>query len=271
MDDSAIKPITNQGFFTYVFKLSKFKQEDLMNIIQYTLLSIAPVILFVYFSKKYFPNVREDDSSLYIFVITVIQLIFMIIGIFFIDRIINYIPTLSGKYYETINLTTIVIIFVLFMLLINGGFRERTKILLYRFDTWFTVDDMIVQKLGGTPKKFEILSDNIIRGSPNEKNKKGKNSNGNATNSGNTTNSGNMSQESFVTVPLPTQGPIMPNSMSNYGGTMPTQQAPNFNSMYAGSKTPTINANTHSSMDDAIIEPMAANDALGGGCSWTKW
>ena len=54
MDDDGIKPVTNQGFFTYVFKLSKFKQEDLMNILQYAILSIAPVMLFIYFTKKYF-------------------------------------------------------------------------------------------------------------------------------------------------------------------------------------------------------------------------
>ena len=35
-----IKPITNQGFFSYVFKLSKFKQADLLNFIQYCILSI---------------------------------------------------------------------------------------------------------------------------------------------------------------------------------------------------------------------------------------
>ena len=55
MDDS-IKPITNQGFFSYVFKLSKFKQEDLMNIIQYSGLSIVPIMLFIYFTKKYSPT-----------------------------------------------------------------------------------------------------------------------------------------------------------------------------------------------------------------------
>ena len=64
MDDDSIKPITNQGFFTYVFKLSKFKQEDLLNVIQYTVLSIIPVMLFIYFTKKYFPLVTEDNSSL---------------------------------------------------------------------------------------------------------------------------------------------------------------------------------------------------------------
>ena len=61
MDDS-IKPATNQGFFSYVFKLSKFKQEDLMNVVQYAALAIAPIMLFIYFTKKYFPKITSDDS-----------------------------------------------------------------------------------------------------------------------------------------------------------------------------------------------------------------
>ena len=113
MDDS-IKPITNQGFFSYVFKLSKFKQEDLMNIIQYSGLSVFPIMLFIYFTRKYSPSASHEDSSIYMFIITFIELMFMIIGIFFIDRIINYIPTFSGKYYETINLTTVIIVFVIY-------------------------------------------------------------------------------------------------------------------------------------------------------------
>lgn len=269
MDDDSIKPITNQGFFTYVFKLSKFKQEDLINIIQYSIISIAPVMLFIYFTKKYFPTVNDMDSSLYIFIITFIELIFMIVGIFFIDRMVNFIPTYSGKYYETINLTTIILIFVLFMLLTHGGFRQRTSILLQRFDSWFTIDDMIAKKLGFVPKPFDITRDDLIVTTKNGKNNK---VNNNSQNSNVAQNSGKeqMTQQYATPSPIPTQGPVLPNPMSNYGGTMPTQQAPNFNSMYAGPATPLVNAHTPG-MDDQFIEPMAANDALGSGSSWAKW
>jgi hypothetical protein len=248
-----IKPITNQGFFTYVFKLSRFKQEDLMNIIQYTILSIIPVLLFVYFTKKYFPIVDDKDSSIYIFLITFIELVFMMLGIFFIDRIVNFIPTFSGKYYEPINLTTIVIIFVLFMLLMNAGFRERTAVLLERFDKWFWIDDAINKRLGGTIKPFNIFSGDIKDGENKNKIKPK-----------------NMNQEANVNPPLPTQGPILPNPMTNYGGTMPTQQAPNFNNPYAGPKTPLVNADGPA-MQEGFNEPLAANDALGGGSSWSRW
>ena len=271
MDDDSIKPITNQGFFTYVFKLSKFKQEDLLNIIQYTIISIIPVMLFIYFTKKYFPTVNDTDSSIYIFIVTFIELIFMIVGIFFIDRMVNFIPTYSGKYYETINLTTIILIFILFMLLTHGGFRERTAVLLHRFDEWFTIDDIIARKLGIVPKPFDVKMDDIVVTPKNGKgNNKKKPANG-AANANGQAGGQQMSQQYATPAPLPTQGPIMPNPMSNYGGSVPAQQAPNFNSMYSGPTTPMVGAATPG-MDDSYMEPMAANSVLGGGCgAWSNW
>lgn len=272
MDDDSIKPITNQGFFTYVFKLSKFKQEDLMNIVQYSTLSIIPVILFVYFTKKYFPNVNENDASLYVFIVTFIELMFMIVGIFFIDRIINYIPTYSGKYYETINLTTIIIIFILFMLITHGGFRDRTRVLLQRFDDWFTIDDIIAKKLGMVPKSFNMFSDDIELVDINAKNGKGKKKQGNGGGGGASASSASsgggqqMSQQYATPAPLPIQGPVMQNPMPNYGGNIPAQQAP----MFSGPANSMAGASTQG-MEDTFLEPMAANAVLGGGCSWSSW
>ena len=250
MDDDSIKPITNQGFFTYVFKLSRFKQEDLMNIVQYTLLSIVPVILFVYFTKKYFPSLEENDSSLYMFTITVIELIFMIIGIFFIDRIINYIPTYSGKYYETINLTTIVIIFVLFMLITETGFKKRTLILLERFDKFFFIDDALIRKFGGEVRPFNFATDEIFR-DKKQPNKNNKNNNKGNAGAGAGQRTEGMTQQHSPTPPIPVSGPVMPMvqqplPMGGGGGNMES-----FVPEYA--------------------EPMAANAALGGGGWGSAW
>lgn len=277
MEEGVIKPITNQGFFSYVFKLSRFKQEDLMNIVQYLMLAVVPVMLFIYFTKKYFPSVSDDYSSMYIFIITFIELIFMIIGIFFIDRMINYIPTYSGKYYETINLTTVILVFMIFMFLTTGGFKKRAYTLLHRFDDWFTIDDMIVRKLGYTPRPFDFDTvDDLFDSSVHAKNAKGNKKK--PANGAKDTGKEQMSQQYATPPPLPTQGPIMPN---NGGGVMPTQQVQNFNSMYtnpAASMTGGGGGGGGSAAqgmdggDDSFMEPMAANAALGGGCgSWSSW
>jgi hypothetical protein len=143
-----IKPITNQGFFSYVFKLSKFKQADLVNFIQYSALSIVPFILVYFYIKKYTPNITYRDSTLYITLVTFLSIVAFIIGIFFIDRIVNFIPTLSGKYYDVINLTNISIILIMVLLISRAGYAERVNILLYRFDNWFTLDQYITRLFG---------------------------------------------------------------------------------------------------------------------------
>ena len=289
MDDDSIKPITNQGFFAYVFKLSKFKQQDLLNILQYSAISVIPIMLFIYFTKKYFPTVSHDDSTLYIFIVTFIEIMFMIMGIFFIDRIINYIPTYSGKYYETINLTTVIIVFVIFIMFIQAGFRERASILLHRFDNWFTIDDMIVRKLGYTPKPFDLVEEEgqynlevgrvFGEGRPDVdqstiKKSKSKSKGKNApVSTQQATINPQMSQQYAVPPPLPVQGPSIPNYGGGGGGGGGGNMAPpvqNFNSMYAGPVNPLVNAATPG-MDDSFMEPMAANSVLGGGCWGSSW
>jgi len=264
MDDDSIKPITNQGFFTYVFKLSKFKQEDLMNIVQYTLLSIVPVVLFIYFTKKYFPSLEESDSSLYIFTVTVIELIFMIIGIFFIDRIINYIPTYSGKYYETINLTTIVVIFVLFMLITETGFKKRTLVMLERFDKFFFIDDALIRKFGGEVRPFNFAVDDIVpsKKQPN-KNNKNNNNKGNAGSGPRTEGMANMNQQHSPPPPIPVAGPVTHQPFT-----------PGPVSMNGGGGYNNSGGNGGGNMESFVpeyAEPMAANAALGGGGWGSAW
>jgi hypothetical protein len=282
MDDS-IKPVTNQGFFSYVFKLSKFKQEDLLNVIQYTGLSIIPIMIFLYCTKKYFPSVTHEDSSLYIFVLTFIELIFMIVGVFFIDRIINFIPTFSGKYYEAINLTNVILIFVMLILLTHAGFRERTSILLYRFDNWCTIDDWIAAKLGVAPKKFDMFSSesgeynletgnaNGTKGKAGSKSKGKKGAAAGQQASQQPTLNPQISQQYAAPPPIPVQGPSMSGYGGGGGGGMMQQPVQNFNSMPNNLSNPMGGGGGASyGMGDMFQEPEAANGALGGS-SWSSW
>jgi hypothetical protein len=139
---------TNGGFFSYVFKLSKFKQADLLNFVQYSSLSIIPVLILYYLIKKFSFKCTYADSSLYIISITLLPIVLFVIGIYFIDRLINFIPSFSGKYYDVINLTNISILIIIILLTSKGGYQERTSILLYRFGRYFTIDNYIIKMFG---------------------------------------------------------------------------------------------------------------------------
>jgi hypothetical protein len=143
-----IDSTTNGGFFSYVFKLSKFKQADLLNFVQYSSLSIIPVLILYYLVKKFSFRCTYANSSLYIISITLIPIVLFVIGVYFIDRLINFIPSLSGKYYDVINLTNISILIIIILLTSSGGYQERTSILLYRFGRYFEIDNYIIKMFG---------------------------------------------------------------------------------------------------------------------------
>ena len=150
-----IKPTTNQGFFSYVFKLSKFQQAELLNFLQYSILCIIPILLILFYVKKYSFKATYRNSSLYMLSITLFSIILILIGIFYSDRIINYIPTLSGVYYNVINLTNISVILIMSLILIRLGYMERMSILLYRFDNLY---NHILSLIGiKNPPVFDIF------------------------------------------------------------------------------------------------------------------
>ena len=84
-----------EGFFKYVFKMGDYEQSVLMNIAQYTVLAIIPVIIVLYVNHYYIPDVDEEKGSLTILAEMFGQLFFILFSFYFIHRIICYFPILS--------------------------------------------------------------------------------------------------------------------------------------------------------------------------------
>jgi len=304
-----IKPITNQGFFSYVFKLSKFKQADLLNFVQYSAISIVPFIIIFYYIKKYSPNITYESSTIYILFVTFIAIVLFIVGIFFTDRIVNFIPTLSGKYYDVINLTNISIVLIMVLLITRAGYMERTSILLYRFDKWFKLDNYIANLFGiKDTRSFDIFDNEqnqwyyqVAFDNAKSAAKAAGADDAKATATGHmvaeklkqvkeaeqTTNAQqilsltgtkqNQANSSATTLnPAMSQQYSSPAPLPTQG---PTQQQPNFNNMYANTQNPLQNAATPGmstsnpyAMGGGMMDssdPEPANGALGS--SFTSW
>ena len=304
-----IKPVTNQGFFSYVFKLSKFKQADLLNFIQYSTISIIPFIIIYFYIKKYSPSITYENSTLYIIFVTFISIVLFIVGIFFIDRIVNFIPTISGKYYDIINLTNISIILIIILLITRAGYMERTSILLYRFDNWFKLDKYIANifgikhtpildifnheedqwyyqvafdkakfaaKAAGADDAKATAAGNLVADKLKQKKESERVSNTQQIISSMGTNQNQSNASSTTLNPAISQQYSSPAPLPTQG---PTQPLPNFNNMYANTQNPLQNAATPGmstsnpyAMGGSMMdssEPEPANGALGGG--FTSW
>ena len=227
------------GFFKHVFNFEDESKSEMSNIVQYSILSLFPIVLLNKSMQKYVPEADEKKGSLEVLAEVVIQVVYMFLGLLFIHRIITYIPTYSGVDYPDFNVIFIILAVLMVVLSLQTKLGDKVGILVDR------VNELWEGK-GGEKK-------------------------GASTKSG----SGTVK----VTQPISQGGGLpMNQSQTGYSdGTMlnqlpdmssqpQQQQMPNYNSMYKQQSTPLVDAASPSGgggFDNFGI--MAANEALGGG------
>ena len=196
----------------------------MLNIIQYAALAMIPVIILNKLMQKFVPEADEDKGSIELVAEVLSQVIVMFLVILIIHRVITYIPTYSGEKYADFSVTNIILAMLVIILSLQTKLGEKVSILVDRLqDLW--------------------------EGNSKKNNKKNGNNNSNVK----------------VSQPIVQSQQTMNQAINSMGTTsinsLPTQQLPDYNSMYQQDNTPLVGAATPS-MES--FEPMAAN-AVGGG------
>lgn len=216
-----------ENFFEYLFNFDDENKAKLMNIVQYLGLSLIPVVFLLKLIKNYFPEEDDTKGSVEISAEVLAQLVIIFVGIWFIDRVVRYLPTLSKMNYHGFN---------------EVNFIIPILIILVTMQT----------KLGA---KINILSDRIMdMWNGNDNNKKINN---------NSSNSIKISQP-LASKHQPSQADnldncqILPNTLQNVDKSVTMiNNLPNNTNPGVGNSQQEL-----SFMDN---EPMAANGVLGGG------
>jgi hypothetical protein len=225
------------GFFKHVFNFDDDSKSEMLNIIQYSLIAITPIVVLNKAMQKFVPEADEEKGSLELLAEVLIQIIVMFLGILLTNRIITYIPTYSGTKYPEFSVTYIILAVLVITLSLQTKLGEKVSIL--------------VDRIG-----------ELWNGKKDEKNnKKKKNSSGNVK----------------VTQPIsqpPSSAAAMTQSL--YSDSTPInqlpqesqqqQQMPDYNSMYRNDSNPLVGAATPGGGEGFMNggEPMAANALLGG-------
>jgi hypothetical protein len=229
------------GFFKHVFNFDDDSKSELMNIIQYAILALIPVIILNKSMQRFVPEADEEKNSFEILAEIVGQILAMFLGMLFIHRIITFIPTYSGDKYADFSITSIILGVLVIILSLQTKLGEKVSIVVDRLmDLWNGTDS----KKGAKGKK---------RGAGNVK----------------------------VSQPISQQGQqqgqgAMNQSLNSMGTTsissLPiTQPMPDYNSMHQEDQTPLVGAATPGmGMAMESFVPMAANDALGSG-AFSSW
>ena len=229
---------SNKNFFKHVFNFDDDSKSDILNIIQYALIAIIPVVILNKGIKKYIPEADDKKGSLEITAEIIIQVIVIFMGLLIIHRIITFIPTYSGVKYPEFNILYIILALLLIIISLQT-------------------------KLG---EKISILSDRLMElwnGKSDDKDKKKNNS---------VKVSQPISGQQMMppTQPTYTDGTAissLPTNESQYNES--AQQVPNFDAMYRQDTTPLVGAATPG-MTQESFGPVAASEFLGGsfGTSW---
>ena len=227
------------GFFKHVFNFDSDSKAEMLNIIQYAILALIPIIILNKLMQKYIPEADEEKGSLEISAEVLLQVIIIVLGIFFVDRLVTFVPTYSGMNYLSFSITQIIIAALMILLSLQTKLGEKVSILFDRvMELWDGPSDKDDKKKKGKGKGSVKVSQPI---------------------------SGQGGQQ------MQQQSPDQTAQMQSlYGGSTPinqlpsssttSQQLPNYNEMYnQADQNPLVGAAT-----PGFGEVMASNEFLGG-------
>jgi hypothetical protein len=243
---------SKKSFLKHVFNFDDDSKSEILNIIQYALIAIIPVVIFNKTIGKYVPEADDKKGSLELSAEIVLQIIVTFVGLLIIHRIITFVPTYSKMKYPEFSIVFIILAVLMITLSLQTKLGEKVSILVDRiFELWDGKSDG--RKKGSNNKQPNVRVSQPISGQ-------------NVSMTGQ-----QMSQPSNPTYSDGTSINSLPtnDNSSNNDDSVSSQQLPNYNNMYRGDTTKLVNA-ASPGQQDGFMEPMAANSVLGGGAfgSW---
>ena len=152
----------SMGFLNYVFNFDTENKAHIMNMLQYTLLTIIPVLLILRGIKHIIPEDDESKGSLEILAESVGQVILIMLAIWFTNKVIQFIPTYSGESYPKFNETSFIIPFILILATMQTKLGAKFNILIDRVMNLITGrgNEQLVQQQG---QQQQGQGQNVVR------------------------------------------------------------------------------------------------------------
>jgi hypothetical protein len=216
---------TKNSFFKHMFSLGDDEKGDLTNVVQYALMAIIPVIVLNKTMQRFVPEADDEKGSLEISAEVIFQIVYMFIGMYFIHRIIIYVPTYGGVKYQEFSVTTIILAVLTIILSLQTKLGEKVSILVERLvNLWEgKTSDPKKKSKNSTVKVSQPISQQQMH-SPQQ-----------------------MPQQMSMSTPI-SQLPV-------------TQQLPNYDNMHQSDNNPLVGAATPGF--DQMTGPMPASEFMG--------
>lgn len=229
-------------FWKHMFSFDADMRADMLNIMQYALIALIPIILLNKLTQAIVPEADETKGSVEIFVEVILQIMVMFLGLYFILRFVTFFPTYSGVKYVDGSITFIILSTLMITLSLQTKLGEKVSILVDR-----------VKELWEGKKEDE----KDARGKKGSKKGAGTGAGGQGGGGGRPVVGGGAVYADTTSL----------HNLPISGGAQTTQD---FNSMYRNDANPMVGAASPQSSDVyGYNEPMPANLALGN--SFNAW
>lgn len=103
----------SNSFLSHMFSFDNDTKSELLNIGQYAIVSIVPLLVLVKLIDNFTPNFDPTKGNIELVVEILIHLTLLVAAVFFVDRLVKFVPTYSGKGHASVNFLNIVIMFYL--------------------------------------------------------------------------------------------------------------------------------------------------------------
>jgi hypothetical protein len=128
---------SKKNFVKHVFSFDDDSKSEILNIIQYSLIALIPVVVLNKTMAKYIPEADENKGSLEVVAEVLIQVISMFMGLLVIHRLVTFVPTYSGTKYPEYNIIFIVLAVLMITLSLQTKLGEKVGLLFDRVsDLW---------------------------------------------------------------------------------------------------------------------------------------
>ena len=129
---SEARSMNQNTFLNHIFDTSEEAKAEILNVVQYAITGILPVVALNKTIQKFIPEADIEKSSLEVLAEIFIQIVVMFVGVVLIHRLITYFPTYSGYKYEAFNLTTVILAFLVIVLSLQTKLGIKVNILVDR-------------------------------------------------------------------------------------------------------------------------------------------
>ena len=241
--------LNEDGFVKAVFPFDEDQKGLLLNIIQYSVLAIIPVVLLLKLIKNYVPEADDDKGSLVILVEVIGQVVAMFTTLYFIHKIIAYVPTYSGFKYGDVNVFNMIPAILFISVTMQTKLGEKVQMLVDRvwdlYEGQTSSGGQAPQRQGGQQGGQVRVTQPISQApAPGQQ----------------YSTTPSMAPGNMPSISNPPQSQMT--NMKSQSNEYSIPQSPDFNSMYGGQETSMNGASTPGMME--AMEPMAANDGFGG-------